>query len=74
MPTFPGVYVNVSQQGFNNTPTSLFTLGLVGPATRGLFNTASLISDIGGYVTQFGSSLSGAFMAQCVGQKFVFPF
>ncbi len=66
MPTFPNVYVNVSDQSFNNTPESLFTLGLVGPATRGLFNVASPVTDVGGYVSQFGSAISGAYMAQCV--------
>jgi len=66
MPTFPGVYPTVSDQSFTNTSESLFTLGLVGPATRGLFNVASPVSDVGGYVTQFGSAIPGAFIAQTV--------
>jgi hypothetical protein len=66
MPTFPGVYTSVSDQSFNNTPESLFSLGLVGPATRGLFNVASPVSDAGGYVSQFGSSITGAYVAQTV--------
>lgn len=63
---FPGVYPRLIDQSFNNGVTSRFTCGLVGVAAQGPFDEAVPCATLGAFVSNFGTGLSGSFLAQAV--------
>jgi hypothetical protein len=63
---FPGVYTQIIDQSFNSGLTSRFTCGMVGIASQGPFNQAVSCPSIGDFVRQFGTGLSGSFLAEAV--------
>jgi hypothetical protein len=66
MPNFPGVYAQVIDRSYTNGLQSRFSCGLVGVATRGPFNSAVLVRNLADFVTNFGQSLTGTYLAQAV--------
>lgn len=63
---FPGVETRVIDQSFFTTSFSRFRAGLVGVAEKGPFNSLVPVSTVQDFVRQFGTPVSGAYLADAV--------
>ncbi len=63
---FPGVYATVSDNSFNNGLPNQFSVGLIGPSTRGAFNTAQSVGSVRDFATKFGGPVAGNSLAVTV--------
>jgi hypothetical protein len=61
--TFPGVYTTVVDQSFVPVTQSPFLPGLIGAATKGPFDTPTVVTSLKDFVSKFGSPLTTAYAA-----------
>lgn len=59
--TFPGVYTSVTDQSFLTPATSRFSVGLIGPATKGPVNTPTRVRSLKDFARTFGQSLGDGY-------------
>ena len=57
--TAPGVYVNIIDNSAVSSTSSLFKLGLVGPATKGPLNTPTSVGSVRKLKSVFGGQIDG---------------
>ena len=55
--TFPGVYTTVIDQSFLPTTQSPFQPGVIGAATKGPFDTPTVVTSLKDFVQKFGNPL-----------------
>jgi hypothetical protein len=61
--TFPGVYTTVIDQSFLPTTQSPFLPGLIGAATKGPFDTPTVVTSLRDFVLKFGNPLTTEYNA-----------
>lgn len=61
--TFPGVYSSVTDNSAFPTSTSKFRCALVGTANKGVLNVPTPVTNVQSFRTQFGSPISGSYLA-----------
>ena len=62
----PGVYGQVENLSLAAATAGQFACGLVGPASRGPFNSAVVCNSLGDFITNFGPSISGSYLSFAV--------
>jgi len=61
--TFPGVYATVVDQSFVPVTTSPFLPGLIGAATKGPFDTPTVVTSLRDFVSKFGNPLTTTYLS-----------
>lgn len=61
--TFPGIYTTVTDQSFLPPIQSPFLPGLIGAATKGPFDTPTVVSSLKDFVNKFGTPLTTAYLS-----------
>lgn len=64
---FPGVYTQIIDQSLSSTNTSRFKPGLIGVASKGAFDTPTIVATPADFVRLFGQPVTGAFLGTALG-------